>query len=110
MGIGDLAAIAAATAASALAEEVTLRWRKDGFWEGRAVVSPDAAVDSATGTPVIANTAFALITHEDWEAGGGEATGPVSSSKLQQGSKKWSVRAVLADGGWWRLEMVKVLN
>ena len=109
MSITDLAAVASATASAALAEEVRLENRGNFEWEGRAVVSPDAAVDSSTGTPVIANTAYALIAHEDWK---GDPAGPPGNGlKLTQGDgTRWAVRAVLADGGWWRLQMVKVLR
>lgn len=112
MNIASLAAVASATAASALGENVTLLKGKELVWEGPAVVSPDAAVDSSTGTPIIANTAYALITHAAWKTGGGNAGGPSASGlKLtQEDGTRWAVRAVLADGGWWRLQMVKVLR
>ena len=109
MNIAGFAAVAAATAATALGERVTITRKGTADWSGPAVVHPDATVDPGTGTPVVATSAYALITHEDWRAGGGDDTGPKAPLRLQQrNTDLWTVRAVLLDGGWWRLEMVAV--
>lgn len=114
MSIASLASIAATTAAVALAEHVRLELRGKVIYSGKAVVSPDAAVDSSTGTPVIANTAYVLIAMAAWEASTDLSQPPAGSRLIQNPSQEspgptWAVRAVLAEGGWWRLQAVKTL-
>lgn len=112
MGVLDLAAVAAGTALGALGEEIVISpppGVQGNPVSVAGIFTPETAIDTLTGAPVVASTAYVLIPKEKWAAVTEEMaeTGPPKESLARIRKKNWLLRAVIVEGDFWRLEIVE---